>query len=141
MPSIRSFPRGPAINHTVSDPASIAGPRVSPRDVLPVCGHGRWRKLNCYAVGIRHRCPLLSADLVHGIRWRRQLQVLRGDELVGVDLPILPCNVSVHYDKDIMENRDSNKARVPTSYRAGSVAFVRPLELFTDTFGVTMSNQ
>ncbi|KAF5705848.1 hypothetical protein FGLOB1_7745 [Fusarium globosum] len=55
---------------------------------------------------------------------------------VGVDLVVLEASVSVHYDRDVMENRDSNKASVTTSYRAGSVAFVRPPELSADAFNI-----
>ncbi|KAM0511995.1 hypothetical protein ACHAPE_009351 [Trichoderma viride] len=55
---------------------------------------------------------------------------------VGVDLPFLPGTVFVHYDKDVMENRDSDKASVTTSYRAGMVAFVHLPELSVDAFGV-----
>lgn len=55
---------------------------------------------------------------------------------VGVDLVFLEASVSVHYDRDVMENRDSNKASVTTSYRAGSVAFARPPELSADAFRV-----
>ncbi|KAK1238467.1 hypothetical protein MKX07_006613 [Trichoderma sp. CBMAI-0711] len=55
---------------------------------------------------------------------------------VGVDLPFLQASVSVQFDKDVMENRDSNKASVTTSYRAGTVAFVRPPELSVDAFDV-----
>ncbi|UKZ68816.1 uncharacterized protein TrAtP1_009835 [Trichoderma atroviride] len=35
-----------------------------------------------------------------------------------------------------MENRDSYKASITTSYRSGTVAFVRPLKLSADAFGV-----
>ncbi|KAL7807168.1 hypothetical protein V8C44DRAFT_337873 [Trichoderma aethiopicum] len=55
---------------------------------------------------------------------------------VGVDLPFLEASVSVQFDKDVMENRDSNKASVTTSYRAGTVAFVRPPKLSADAFDV-----
>ncbi|TFA99562.1 hypothetical protein CCMA1212_008577 [Trichoderma ghanense] len=55
---------------------------------------------------------------------------------VGLDLLFLEASVSVHYDKDVMENRDSNKASVTTSYRAGTVAFVRPPDLSADAFDV-----
>lgn len=54
----------------------------------------------------------------------------------GVDLSVLQSSVSVHYDKATMENRDSKKASVTTSCRAGTVAFVRPPELSADAFGV-----
>ncbi|KAH0494693.1 hypothetical protein TgHK011_008284 [Trichoderma gracile] len=55
---------------------------------------------------------------------------------VGVDLPFLEASVSVQFDKDVMENRDSNKASVTMSYRAGTVAFVRPPELSANAFDV-----
>jgi len=55
---------------------------------------------------------------------------------VGVDLVFLQGSVSVHYDKDVLENRDTNKASVTTSYRAGTVAFVRAPELSADAFRV-----
>ncbi|PTB62068.1 hypothetical protein BBK36DRAFT_1130070 [Trichoderma citrinoviride] len=55
---------------------------------------------------------------------------------VGVDLLFLSASVSVQFDRDVMENRDSNKASVTTSYRAGTVAFVRPPELSADAFDV-----
>lgn len=54
----------------------------------------------------------------------------------GVDLVCLEASVSMHYDRDVMENRDSNKASVTTSYRTGSVSFTRPPELSADAFQV-----
>lgn len=42
----------------------------------------------------------------------------------------------MHYDKGVVEIRDSKKASVTTSCRAGKVAFVRPLELSEGAFGV-----
>ncbi|KAK7229796.1 hypothetical protein V2G26_001966 [Clonostachys chloroleuca] len=54
----------------------------------------------------------------------------------GVDMVVLEASVPMHYDKDVMENRDSNKASVTTSYRAGSVALVRPPELSADAFRI-----
>ncbi|KPM42481.1 hypothetical protein AK830_g4056 [Neonectria ditissima] len=55
---------------------------------------------------------------------------------VGIDLVCLEASVAMHYDKDVMENRDANKASVTTSYRAGSVAFTRPPQLSEDAFRV-----
>ncbi|PNP48452.1 hypothetical protein TGAMA5MH_00490 [Trichoderma gamsii] len=55
---------------------------------------------------------------------------------VGIDLLFLEGSVSVHYDKDDMENRDSDKASVTTSYSVGTVAFMRPPELLANAFGV-----
>lgn len=55
---------------------------------------------------------------------------------VGVDLVFLEASVSMHYDRDVMENKDSNKVSVTTSYRAGSVAFAHPPELSADAFQV-----
>ncbi|RHZ67384.1 uncharacterized protein CDV56_109626 [Aspergillus thermomutatus] len=55
---------------------------------------------------------------------------------VGVDLGFLDASVSVQYDRDVLENRDSTKVSVTTSYRAGSVVFARPPELSADAFQI-----
>ncbi|KAJ5646744.1 hypothetical protein N7490_003116 [Penicillium lividum] len=54
----------------------------------------------------------------------------------GVDLGFLEASVSVNYDRNVLQNRDSNKASVTTSYRAGTVAFSRPPELSEDAFRI-----
>ncbi|KAG7406377.1 hypothetical protein Forpe1208_v013961 [Fusarium oxysporum f. sp. rapae] len=54
----------------------------------------------------------------------------------GVDLGFVEVSVSVQYDRNVMENRDSNKASVTTNYRAGSVAFVSPPDLSAVAFKI-----
>jgi len=54
----------------------------------------------------------------------------------SIDMLCLEASVSVHYDKDVMDNRDSNKASVTTSYRAGSVGYARPPELSEAAFKI-----
>ncbi|KAL7912370.1 hypothetical protein GGI35DRAFT_313071 [Trichoderma velutinum] len=78
-------------------------------------------------------CSFRSSEVMSSSASTDHLSVGAG---VGVDMPCLEGSVSVHYDKDVMENRDSNKASVTTSYRAGTVAFVRPPDLSSDAFDV-----
>ncbi|KAJ4855454.1 uncharacterized protein T069G_11012 [Trichoderma breve] len=78
-------------------------------------------------------CSFRSSEVMSSSASTDHLSVGAG---VGIDLPCLEGSVSVHYDQDVMENRDSNKASVTTSYRAGTVAFMRPPELSPDAFDV-----
>ncbi|GKU04421.1 hypothetical protein FLAG1_07120 [Fusarium langsethiae] len=54
----------------------------------------------------------------------------------SVDMTCLEASVSMRYDKDVLENRDSNKASVTTSYRAGSVRYARSPELSEAAFKI-----
>ncbi|KAM0227453.1 hypothetical protein ACHAPO_011515 [Fusarium lateritium] len=54
----------------------------------------------------------------------------------SVDMTCLEASVSMHYDKDVMENKDSNKASVNTSYRAGSIGYTRSPELSEKAFKI-----
>ncbi|KAL7959080.1 hypothetical protein V8C34DRAFT_280863 [Trichoderma compactum] len=55
---------------------------------------------------------------------------------VGIDMPCLEGSVSVHYDQDVIETSDLNKALVTMSYCASTVALMRPPELSPDAFDV-----
>ncbi|KAH7157282.1 hypothetical protein B0J13DRAFT_581507 [Dactylonectria estremocensis] len=58
----------------------------------------------------------------------------------GFDMWALEASVSMHYDKDVMENRDSNKVSVLISYRASSVAFAHSPELSDKAFKILHSH-
>ncbi|KAK4060212.1 uncharacterized protein Triagg1_10837 [Trichoderma aggressivum f. europaeum] len=78
-------------------------------------------------------CSFRSSEAMSSSASTDHLSVGAG---VGFDTPCLEGSVSVHYDQDVMENRDSNKGSVTTSYRAGTVALMRPPELSPDAFDV-----
>ncbi|KAF4964578.1 hypothetical protein FSARC_7484 [Fusarium sarcochroum] len=48
---------------------------------------------------------------------------------VGISCFIVSASVSCQYDRQVMENNDASKTSVMTTYRAGSVTFLKPPKL------------
>ncbi|KAF5670061.1 hypothetical protein FHETE_4744 [Fusarium heterosporum] len=78
-------------------------------------------------------CSFRSSEAMSSSSSMDHLSVSMG---ASVDMTCLEASVTMHYDKDVMDNRDSNKASVTTSYRAGSAGYARPPELSESAFKI-----
>ncbi|OBS23325.1 hypothetical protein FPOA_03874 [Fusarium poae] len=78
-------------------------------------------------------CSFRSSEAMSSSSSLDHLSVSLG---ASVDIICLEASVSMHYDKDVMKNKDSNKASVNTSFRAGSVGYERSPELSEAAFKI-----